>query len=72
MEEGRVADVPGEHIPSLIPLDEDISHVLNVLCSGGYGAWVVGGAVRDCILDKHPTEFDICTDATPEQVIESF
>ena len=72
MEEGRVADVPGEHIPSLIPLDEDISHVLNVLCSGGYGAWVVGGAVRDCILDKRPTEFDICTDATPEQVIESF
>ena len=72
MEEGRIADVPGEDFPNLIPLDEDVSHVLDVLCSGGYGAWVVGGAVRDCILGKIPTEFDICTDATPEQVIDSF
>jgi tRNA nucleotidyltransferase/poly(A) polymerase len=72
MEEGRIADVPGENLPNLIPLDEDVSHVLDVLCSGGYGAWIVGGAVRDCILGKTPTEFDICTDATPEQVIDSF
>jgi len=72
MEEGRIADVSGENFPELIPLDEDVSHVLDVLCSGGYGAWIVGGAVRDCILGKIPTEFDICTDATPEQVIDSF
>jgi tRNA nucleotidyltransferase (CCA-adding enzyme) len=72
MEEGSIADVSGESFPNLIPLDEDVAHVLDVLCSGGYGAWVVGGAVRDCILGKIPTEFDICTDATPEQVIDSF
>lgn len=72
MEEGRIADIPGEHIPNLIPLDENITHVLDVLCNGGYGAWIVGGAVRDCVLDKKPTEFDICTDATPKQVQESF
>ncbi|MGY8744962.1 MAG: CCA tRNA nucleotidyltransferase [Candidatus Poseidoniales archaeon] len=72
MEEGSIADVSGESFPNLIPLDEDVAHVLDVLCSGGYGAWVVGGAVRDCILGKIPKEFDICTDATPEQVIDSF
>ena len=72
MEEGRIADISGEFLPGLINLDEDVTHVLDVLCSGGYGAWIVGGAVRDSILGKAPSEFDICTDATPEQVIESF
>ena len=72
MEEGRIADISGDFLPGLINLDEDVTHVLDVLCSGGYGAWIVGGAVRDSILGKSPSEFDICTDATPEQVIESF
>ena len=72
MEEGRIADLPGEYLPGLIPLDVNVTHVLDVLCSGGYGAWIVGGAVRDSILGKVPSEYDICTDATPEQVIESF
>ena len=72
MEEGLIADVPGENMPSLLPKNEDLSHVLEVLCTTGYGAWVVGGAVRDCILGKTPDEYDICTTATPDQVIESF
>lgn len=72
MEEGRIADLSGEFLPGLITLDDDVTHVLDVLCSGGYGAWIVGGAVRDSILGKVPSEFDICTDATPEQVVESF
>ena len=72
MEEGRIADISGEFLPGLINLDEDVTHVLDVLCSGGYGAWIVGGAVRESILGKAASEFDICTDATPEQVVESF
>lgn len=72
MEEGLLADVPGVSIPSLLPENEDLAHVLDVLCATGYGAWVVGGAVRDCILGELPKEYDICTTATPEQVIESF
>ena len=71
--EGYVsADVPGEKIPSLITPDEDLRHVLDVLNEGGYGAWVVGGAVRDSMLGLNVNEYDICTDATPEEVIESF
>ena len=72
MEEGLLADVPGVSIPSLLPENEDLAHVLDVLCTTGYGAWVVGGAVRDCILGELPKEYDICTTATPEQIIESF
>lgn len=72
MEEGRAADDTGIKMPGLIPHDEGLIHVLDVLCAGGFGAWVVGGSVRDCILGKIPADYDICTDATPQQVIESF
>lgn len=72
MEEGLLADVNGLPMPSLIPQNEDLVHVLDVLCAGGYGAWIVGGAIRDCILGRIPSEYDICTSATPDEVIESF
>ena len=52
MEEGLLADVTGLSMPSLLQENEDLSHVLDVLCAGGYGAWVVGGAVRDSLLGK--------------------
>jgi tRNA nucleotidyltransferase (CCA-adding enzyme) len=72
MEEGLLADVAGLSMPSLLQRNEDLSHVLDVLCAGGYGAWVVGGAVRDSLLGRIPDEYDICTTATPNEVIESF
>lgn len=72
MEEGLIADVKGLSMPSLLQENEDLSHVLDVLCAGGYGAWVVGGAVRDSLLGRIPHEYDICTTATPDEVIESF
>lgn len=38
------------------------------LHSEGYKAFVVGGAVRDLMLGRQPKDFDVATDATPEQV----
>jgi poly(A) polymerase len=38
------------------------------LQAAGYAAYVVGGAVRDLILDRKPKDFDVATDARPEQV----
>ena len=55
MEEGVLADVNGLSMPSLLQENEDLTHVLDVLCAGGYGAWVVGGAVRDSLLGKSRT-----------------
>jgi poly(A) polymerase len=42
--------------------------VLYRLREAGFGAYLVGGAVRDLLIGGHPKDFDIATDATPEQV----
>ncbi len=51
---------------------DDLSHAAINVCEGlqkeGYQAFVVGGAVRDLLLGRHPKDFDVATSATPEQV----
>lgn len=42
--------------------------VCEVLQHEGYQAYIVGGAVRDLIVGLEPKDFDVATDATPEQV----
>lgn len=42
--------------------------VTNTLQEGGYRAYIVGGAVRDLLVGRIPKDFDVATDATPEQV----
>jgi poly(A) polymerase len=42
------------------------------LQQAGFEAFIVGGAVRDLMLGKVPKDFDIATDATPEQVRQVF
>ena len=46
--------------------------VLYRLSDNGFAAFLVGGGVRDVLLGKQPKDFDIATDATPEQVRELF
>jgi poly(A) polymerase len=46
--------------------------VTDGLQAAGYHAYVVGGAVRDLLLDRTPKDFDIATDATPEEVRSIF
>ncbi|MFA9462271.1 polynucleotide adenylyltransferase PcnB [Thiohalorhabdus methylotrophus] len=46
--------------------------VLYRLHSQGYGAYLVGGSVRDLLLGREPKDFDIATDARPEEVAEVF
>ena len=38
------------------------------LKKGGYAAYLVGGGVRDLLLGLHPKDFDVATDASPEEV----
>ena len=38
------------------------------LQEAGFAAFVVGGAVRDLILGRDPKDFDVATDATPEEL----
>jgi len=46
--------------------------VISRLHEAGYQAYIVGGGVRDILLDLRPKDFDIATDATPEDVRELF
>jgi tRNA nucleotidyltransferase (CCA-adding enzyme) len=46
------------------------SFVLKLLHTYGYEAYVVGGACRDYFLGKEPKDYDICSNATPEQMQE--
>ena len=42
------------------------------LRAAGYQAFLVGGCVRDILLGHEPADYDVCTDATPEQVLRIF
>ena len=46
--------------------------VTDGLQAAGYQAYVVGGAVRDLLLNRIPKDFDVATDATPEEVRRVF
>ena len=48
-------------------LPEYILTCIHALESAGYQAWAVGGCVRDAILGLTPNDYDLCTDALPEQ-----
>ena len=46
--------------------------VVKSLAEAGYCADLVGGCVRDLLLDKRPKDFDVVTDASPEEVRQVF
>lgn len=45
---------------------------MEVLSKGGHEAWLVGGSVRDLCMGRNPTDHDLTTDATPEQMLALF
>ena len=49
-------------------LDANAVRVVRTLQDAGYEAYIVGGAVRDLLVGLRPKDFDVATDATPEQV----
>ncbi|WP_457427031.1 polynucleotide adenylyltransferase PcnB [Roseateles sp. P5_E7] len=49
-------------------LDERAVKVVKTLTDAGFEAYIVGGAVRDLLLNVRPKDFDVATNATPEQV----
>lgn len=55
-----------------IELPGNVRFILHMLREAGHEAYVVGGCVRDSIMGRKPHDWDICTSAKPEQVIEIF
>jgi len=61
-----------EHCISRSQISEYALKVLYRLKNAGYQAYLVGGSVRDLLLGRRPKDFDIATNAHPEQVRELF
>ena len=61
-----------QHIISRTKINDNALKVLYRLKNAKYKAYLVGGAVRDILLGKRPKDFDVVTDAKPEQIRELF
>ncbi|MBY4598325.1 polynucleotide adenylyltransferase PcnB [bacterium BD-1] len=64
----RVEIGPQGHAINPALVDERATNVVRTLKEAGYEAYIVGGAVRDLLLGLKPKDFDVATNATPEQV----
>ncbi len=61
-----------EHTISRSNISDGALKVLYRLKNSGYQAYLVGGGVRDVLLGREPKDFDVATNALPEQVREQF
>ena len=59
-------EIPTQHISA------NAIKVLNALQKAGFTAYLVGGGVRDLLAGKIPKDFDVATDAAPEQIMTDF
>ena len=70
---GKREDVPAS-VHGIDPklVDQRAIDVVHTLKRAGFEAYIVGGAVRDLLLGLRPKDFDVATNATPEQVKNLF
>ena len=53
-------------------IPKEINNIVEKIESAGFEAFLVGGCTRDLLLGKTPKDWDVTTDATPEQIIPLF
>ena len=56
--------------PMILP--PELVRCMNKLEKAGYQVYVVGGCVRDSLMGLQPADYDLCTNATPEQICQVF
>lgn len=61
-----------EHRIDRAQIDPNALKVVQGLKQAGYQAYLVGGCVRDLLLGREPKDFDVVTDARPEQIKDVF
>jgi poly(A) polymerase len=71
--QGKRVEV-GKDVHGIDPklVDERAVKVVSTLAGAGFEAYIVGGAVRDLLLGLRPKDFDVATNATPEEVKSLF
>ena len=55
-----------------VTIPAPVGEILKTLEAAGYGAWCVGGCVRDALLDRMPGDWDVTTSARPEETMALF
>ena len=53
-------------------LPENVLSCIRTLENAGHRCYAVGGCVRDSLLGRTPTDYDLCTDALPEEIAALF
>lgn len=56
----------------VIKIPPQVNRALEILHTNGHSAYVVGGAVRDALMGKDPHDWDITTNALPEETLKAF
>lgn len=56
----------------MINIPSDVKRVMDILTDGGYKAYIVGGCVRDSVMNREPNDWDVTTNASPEKIKELF
>jgi len=64
--------MPEVRLPFEMHLPKNLLEIASSFKEAGYQLFVVGGAVRDAVLGIQPHDFDLATNATPDQVINIF
>ncbi len=62
----------GHSLAGEAKIPKEVLHVTSTLEGAGFEAYLVGGCVRDLIMGKEPKDWDITTNAKPEQIISLF
>ena len=64
--------IPQQKQPKRLHIPKNVRFCLEKLTDAGFDAYMVGGCVRDSLLDKTPQDYDLCTNALPEEICEVF
>lgn len=55
-----------------INIPEYVENIINKLENRGFSAYIVGGCLRDMLIGREPSDYDITTDARPDEISQTF
>ena len=68
----EVRFLSGAHLQMIKKIPNPVIEVLKKIEAAGYEAFIVGGCVRDLYMDRTPSDWDLATNAKPQQIVEIF
>ena len=56
----------------MFELPKEVERIMEIITNAGFDAYLVGGCIRDFLMGEKPKDFDVTTDATPEEIHRVF